>query len=84
MTTVHRIVDADGREECYLFSGRAHGQPVLYVASVLYMKRTAETSVASVRSFHSTRSASDARRQAEGWIKGNLFPRYTIKRLREV
>ena len=36
MTTVYRIVETHGRDECYLYCGETPYQSGLYVASVLY------------------------------------------------
>jgi len=83
MTTVRRFVETSGKDECILVSGKARGQPGLYVASVLYMKRLSHAFIPSLKQFFSTKNVAAARKQAEGWITTRLFSGHVVRRLRE-
>ena len=83
MTEVYRIVEIDGKDECYLFCGEAPYQPGLYVASVLHWKRRADASEMAAQHFSSTKSLADAKKKAEDWVKKTLFQTYRETLLRE-
>ena len=83
MTEFYRIVEVDGRDQCFLFCGKPQHEPGIHIASVRFWKRGSEGSDPSVKHFHSTLSGADAQTKAEKWIKESLFSDYQVFRWRE-
>ena len=83
MADVYRIVAMDGRDECYLFCSETPYQAGLYVASVLYWRRSQDVSDMAVEHFTSPKNLTEAKDKAEGWIKRNRFQQFRETQLRE-
>jgi hypothetical protein len=82
MTEVYKIIEADRKDECLLVCSETPYQKGLFVASVVFWKRTETASDMAIERFPSTQSIADAKAQAEGWIRGNLFPKYQATQLK--
>ena len=83
MTKVYQVVEKDLKDECYLLCGEVPRSPGFFAASVIYWIRAEELPEQALKTFPSAISAEDAKAQAEGWIKKNLFEDYHEYLLRE-
>lgn len=76
MSTVYKMVAKDGRDWCFVFCSEVPHNPGIFAASVVYWRRTETSSAMVMEHFSSAKDMEDAQRQAEDWIKKNLFESY--------
>jgi hypothetical protein len=75
-TEVYRFVARYGKAQCCLYVSEVPGCPGRFMAAVLYWKREADSSLLSLKTFSMTQNVEEAKREAEAWIRSNLFPDY--------